>query len=289
MSVIDVLRKIGVLRAGSESYKGKGQILGDFYGAGQPGRSQAANDATTQASSAAPAVESARQAQAPRVSHSGRKIFFVLALIVAVLCVLVIFASAGLSLWSLLALLTWAGFVFYANGFAYGNRGAVGGAAGLFIAAMVLSFVFLAMGSPDVNKSASLGTSVSSGLTIGDVTWANVGEDKTLRPVSGDEFERGQVAGLVLRNVSGFEKGPDGKHWFDLSLRIEDAQGRVLFMQEGLLGEGGRGVLPDGIAESPFTYVDTGKLAPGRYSVELGIYDRLGNGKATARRALVVK
>lgn len=292
MNVIQLLKKLGILHAGSESYKGKGQILGEFYGSEEdkkgPEQTQKESREGTSESVDEPVGEPGVESRTSG-SHAGRKIFFWLSVVFGLLCVLIMFAASGATLWSLLTLLTWAGFSYYAGMYAFAARGRTGTAAGLFLGAIVLSFVFLAIASPEVETVTSLDTSTQSGLHYEETVWASMLSDSTLQPMGSNEFSQGEGAALVLRNVGGFKQGGDGLHRFDMDVTVEDADGNTLIRTDDILGDNGHLRLPDGIAESPYTLINTADLGPGQYQVQLTIYDRIGSGRARVNRALVVK
>jgi len=184
MSLTDALRKLGILRTGAESYKGTNQTLGEFYDS--PARSDG-----KPADTPAPAV--ARTAPRGGVG-SGRKVFFILSLLIAALCVVVVTTVSGLSIWSLLTLLVWIGYVVYAASFAYGGSGRSVTVAGIFVLAVLLSLGFMAAVAPDVETTSTAGkstveTEARVGLEIDRIAWASVSPNEALYPISGNRYD----------------------------------------------------------------------------------------------------
>lgn len=118
----------------------------------------------------------------------------------------------------------------------------------------------------------------------------NPSTDK-IEPVSEPVFAQGDIVALVLINVGKFKKGSDGLHRFDMDMEVKNSRGRVIGSKRNLLGEEGHLLLADDIAGSPYGSIDTNivNLQPGRYSIKLTIYDKVGGGRVSSSKTFTLR
>lgn len=115
-------------------------------------------------------------------------------------------------------------------------------------------------------------------------------EDGQWKKVSDQVFQKGDIVGMVLLNVSGFKKDDSGKNWVELGVEIKDSEGNIVLSQEDLLGEAGKKVMENNTEESLIGLVDTSKeLEPGKYHFKLKVYDKIGGGKIESTRSFTLK
>jgi len=128
-------------------------------------------------------------------------------------------------------------------------------------------------------------TSVSLGLKFEKSIMAKE-VDGQWHKVSDQVFQKGDIVGLVLLNVSGFKKDDGGKNWVELGVEIKDSEGNVVLSQEDLLGEAGKKEMENNVEESLVGFVDTNKeLEPGKYHFKLKVYDKIGGGTIESTRS----
>jgi hypothetical protein len=276
MGVLDFLRKIGVLQYGAKTAKGRGAegyMLDDAWKYEKGGSQKKVGPASGGQRTTNPV---------------GRQVFFWIALIVGVLSTLIVWAGADIG-WMLATLIVWAAYMYYAKRFAFDGAYYPGSAAGLFTMALVASFVFLAFGTGGVTTSGGIGTSV--GLDYEDARLALMQPDGTLNLLEGDVVPHGEKLALVFLKVGKFKEGSDGRHWFDLDMDLSDAEGERIYAQEGILSASGQGRerLGGGVAQSPFTFINTAMLEPGQYRFKVTIRDRIGTGHASVTRRFEVR
>jgi hypothetical protein len=221
------------------------------------------------------------------INPVGRKVFFWIALVTAVLCTLAVWAGSGI--WGMLAtLLVWVAYMYYAKRFAFDGAYYRGGAAGLFIVALVTSSVILGFGTGGLGTSS---TGISVGLDYEDARLALMQPDGTLNLLEGSVVPHGDKLALVFLRVGTFKEGRDGRHWFDLDMELGDAAGKQIYAQEGILSASGQGHqrLEGGIAKSPYTFINTALLKPGQYRFKVTIRDRIGSGHASVTRRFEIR
>jgi hypothetical protein len=133
-------------------------------------------------------------------------------------------------------------------------------------------------------------TSTSKGISIEKSELARIDENNQIIPTEDKTFKRGEDVHYILHNVGKFKEGEDGLHWLDMDLEVTDQDGNMILDAKEMLGENGHIKLEGGYASSPYgTFKTTGDLEPGRYRIKLIIYDRVGNGKATASSTVVLE
>ena len=93
-----------------------------------------------------------------------------------------------------------------------------------------------------------------------------------------------------MTHVGEFKVGDDGKSWIDLDMKVTGPNKESVLDQKNLLGEGGKTVLTNGYAESPYgVFSTTPQLPPGKYDVAVTIYDRLGEGSTSATKTVTLE
>jgi ABC-type anion transport system duplicated permease subunit len=134
MKVLDVLRKLGIVRYGAKAAtytSGKDMpaefLMDDVY--------NAQKDLTTR-------QDMARMAEGLKKS-SGRKVLFWVTVALAVLALLLLTAAGGLSIWLVGAVCLWAGLLSLTHKFAYGGQYSYGGVIALVLIALVASFILM--------------------------------------------------------------------------------------------------------------------------------------------------
>ncbi|MGB5984805.1 MAG: hypothetical protein WBG37_05820, partial [Desulfobacterales bacterium] len=140
-------------------------------------------------------------------------------------------------------------------------------------------------------SNASSPDSVQAGLDMDRALIVGVDAYETLMPVEPPIFFSGETVALLMLNVGPFTPGSDGRHWFDMDLKLATEKGDLLYSQQGVLGTAGHGVLPDGRAQSPYAYFDrTRDLPPGKYLATLRIYDKIDTQRrAEVKRPFILK
>jgi hypothetical protein len=133
-------------------------------------------------------------------------------------------------------------------------------------------------------------TSTSRGISIEDSELARIDEENQIIPAADKTFKRGEDVHYILYNVGKFKKGEDGLHWLEMDLEVTDQDGNIILDAREMLGENGHLELEGGYASSPYgTFQTTEKLEAGKYKIKLTIYDRVGNGKATASSTVILE
>ncbi|MBI4896168.1 MAG: hypothetical protein HY832_01335 [Candidatus Aenigmarchaeota archaeon] len=141
-------------------------------------------------------------------------------------------------------------------------------------------FVLVVVAIAGCTSSVQTGTSV--GLTIEDSFLALQDAQGTLILVEGNTFTRGQSVNFVFMNVGEFEKGSDGKNWFDIDLAVTGPDGKSVLSQQGMLGENGHIALDGNVAASPYAgFPTTASMPTGTYQVTMIIKDKVGGTSAT--------
>ncbi|MBN2542264.1 hypothetical protein JXI42_05315 [bacterium] len=99
----------------------------------------------------------------------------------------------------------------------------------------------------------------------------------------------GESVGIVLINVSGFEKNDEGMNRFEMDMEVIDPTGNVAVQQDEVLGFKGWRNLEDNVATSPSVLLTISpEYPPGIYEFKVTIYDQVGTGKATASKTFEV-
>jgi hypothetical protein len=132
-------------------------------------------------------------------------------------------------------------------------------------------------------------TSLSVGLSVDDAVLAAKTDDQW-QVVEDNVFQRGDIIGLVMLNVSGFKKGEDGLNWMDLDLVVKGPDGAVILDEKELLGEAGHIDMPDNTAKSPVgSFYTTDELEPGDYVIKVTLYDKVGKGSTTHTKKIILE
>ncbi len=134
MKVLDVLRKLGIVRYGAKAAtwtSGKDMpaefLMDDVY--------DAQKDLTTK-------QDVARVAEGLKKS-GGRKVLFWVTVALAFVALLFLTAGGGISIWLLGALCLWAGVLSLTYQFAYGGQYSYGGVIALLVVALLASFILM--------------------------------------------------------------------------------------------------------------------------------------------------
>lgn len=139
--------------------------------------------------------------------------------------------------------------------------------------------------SPTVNTTSS----TSSQLSFKKSLFVKKGADGKVIPVESSIFQRGENVTLVLLKTGKFKKGADGKNWLDLDMHVKTPQGKILASQQSLLGDQGKVVLKDDIADPNGTVNTTPKVEPGVYQMTLNVYDRIAGTQISETKAFTLK
>jgi hypothetical protein len=146
------------------------------------------------------------------------------------------------------------------------------------------------LSSPTTTSSSLPSQDVSAGLVAEQVVLARNTTSRKLEPVIDGVFQRGESVNLVLLNVKGFQKGPDGKNSFDIDIQVKDPKGKAILSRQRLLGIGGQRDLPDNIARSPYGIFNTTEAYPtGEYKITLKLYDKVSNRSLTVNRTITLQ
>lgn len=122
-------------------------------------------------------------------------------------------------------------------------------------------------------------SSVSYNLDYQRAVLARKNADDKLSVVKDGVFKKGEKIYFVLMNVGKFKPGKDGLNWFDIDVKVTDANGKVVFQKENMLGDNGHVKLEDNTAKYPHVFIETPKEAEtGKYKMQMKIYDKVGTG-----------
>jgi hypothetical protein len=133
-------------------------------------------------------------------------------------------------------------------------------------------------------------TSTSGGLSFQQAVLAKMAKSGKLTRVDNGKFERGDSIYLVLFNVGEFKQGEDGLNWFDVDAKVTDPSGKVILLKKEMLGEHGHIKLQNNTLKSPHIYFKTSTaLPPGKYSIYMTIYDKLGKGRVSVSRTFELR
>jgi hypothetical protein len=134
MKVMEVLRKLGIVRYGVKSgtYTGMKDRPAEFF---MEGVFNAAHDLTTKGD--------LHRAAAAVKSLGGRKVFFWIALVLGAFALLILAAASGLTAWFFADLILWGAFIALLRQFAFGGRYSFVAMTILLVVLVVASLMFL--------------------------------------------------------------------------------------------------------------------------------------------------
>jgi hypothetical protein len=291
MSVLDLLRKLGILRYGAKA--------GTYRSAADQPDELFMDDVYDSKKDLVHKEDFS--AVAARGDHTGRKVFFWIALVLGWLMVALTFAMSGLSAWSTLALLLWAAFLVYARRFAFADRGSAGLVTAAFVGTVAAATALIFLGAPGATFTAHVDVAPPQpddaavapprpgGLAFERTVLARSTKSGSLEAVDDGVFNQGDVVHMVLVNVRGFQAGEDGRHWYDMDVVITGPDGNVVLSGQDVLGETGHVALPDGVASTPYANMRSAGAPPGKYTFTITIRDKIGGGSATATREFVIR
>ena len=139
MKILDVLRKLGILRYGAKSatYTSMKDRPAEFY---MEGVFNAEKDLTTR--------EDVQNAAAAVKSLDGRKIMFWAVLPLGAFALLLFVAGSGLTVWFGVDVLLWGGFIALLRQFAYGGRYSFPAMIALLVVLVFASLLLLGAAAP---------------------------------------------------------------------------------------------------------------------------------------------
>ncbi len=163
-------------------------------------------------------------------------------------------------------------------------RGLVGllgvGAIALFVATAekpTINWGFLLKGGHEV-------VSVDDGLAIGEAVMVKLdeeGEPIFMRDKANPVFSRGEQVIFAFLDTGPFEKGEDGKYWFEMDIEVTGPDGEVVMDKKESLGGAGHMELEDGYAAEPNgVFIGSPYSEIGDYNFKLTVYDKVGTGRA---------
>lgn len=150
------------------------------------------------------------------------------------------------------------------------------------ITALIIGVLLLA-GGCEVETSTSFGLDVQDSILAKDVggTW---------EPMDGNTFQRGDVVGIVLLNVQGFEEGEDGLNEMELDIKVTGPDGEVVLEKQNMLEEAGHVNLENNVAKTPVgSFTTTPDLEPGQYRMKVTIRDEVGGGSASKSKTFALE
>jgi hypothetical protein len=131
---------------------------------------------------------------------------------------------------------------------------------------------------------------LSAGLSYGKAVFARKDAEGRMDPLDAAVFNRGEEVHLLYLNVGRFSKGPDGRHAFDIDMEVKGPDGEIVIARKDMLGEEGHIVLDDDIAGSPYaTFFSTITNAPGAYTMQVTIRDKIGNAQVSVTKQFALK
>ena len=155
---------------------------------------------------------------------------------------------------------------------------------------LVAFVVLIAAGIPLVAYMSKPIPTFRQGLSFEKSVFAKVSDDGKVTLLEKPEYERGEKVHFALMNVGKFQKDLEGKDWVDMDLEIRDSNGKWVFAHKSLLGKAGHLALKGDMAESPTgVFTATASLKPGNYSLQLTVFDKIGNTKARDTGVFIVK
>lgn len=141
----------------------------------------------------------------------------------------------------------------------------------------------------DPSPTVSSTLSASSQFSFKKSLFVKKGADGKFVPVEDSIFHRGEDVTLVLLKTGKFKKGSDGKNWLDMDMYVKTPQGKILASQKSLLGDQGKVVLKDDIADPNGTVNTTPKVEPGVYQMTLNVYDRVAATQLSETKSFTLK
>lgn len=137
-----------------------------------------------------------------------------------------------------------------------------------------------------VTKSFTL----SPGLSYQKTLFAKKGSDGALEPVRYATFSRGEMVNMIFIDVGKFKKGADGKHLFDIDIKVKNSDGKLIFQKEKMLGENGHILLENDIAKSPYGIFYTSiKMESGVYHMTMTIYDKISGEQVSVTKPFTLE
>lgn len=154
-----------------------------------------------------------------------------------------------------------------------------------YLAALIVLSILFTMLLPACRAS----TSLSVGLSVEDTVLA-VKTDDQWNVSESNVFQRGDIVGLVMLNVSGFKKGDDNLNWMEIDVQVKGPNGEIILDEKELLGEAGHMDMENNTAESPVgSFYTTPDLDSGEYVLTVTVYDKVGKGKATHSEKIILE
>jgi len=132
-------------------------------------------------------------------------------------------------------------------------------------------------------------SSLSVGLSAEDIVLA-IKTDGQWDVVESNVFQRGDIIGLVMLNVSGFKKGDDGLNWMEIDLQVKGPDGEVVLDEKELLGEAGHIDMENNTAESPLgSFYTQDDMPTGEYVMKVTLYDKVGKGNIAHSEKIIIE
>lgn len=154
-----------------------------------------------------------------------------------------------------------------------------------YLTALIVFTILFTMFLPACRSS----TSLSVGLSVKDKVLA-VKTDGQWNAAESNVFQRGDIIGLAMLNVSGFKKGEDNLNWMEIDVHVKGPDGEVILDEKELLGEAGHIDMENNTAESPVgSFYTSTELEPGEYIFTVTVYDKVGNGKVTHSEKIILE
>ncbi|MBU2524111.1 hypothetical protein KKG71_02875 [Patescibacteria group bacterium] len=133
-------------------------------------------------------------------------------------------------------------------------------------------------------------TSTAVGLEYEKAVFAKANEDGSYQVLDSNVFQRGESVYLIFVNVGKFKKGEDNMHMFDMDIEVTDSDGNIILEKKAMLGEEGHLELANDTADSPYgVFTSSAELTAGEYSMKLSIYDKIGTGKASVKKTIILE
>ncbi len=150
---------------------------------------------------------------------------------------------------------------------------------------LILLMLISTLVFPACRGSASLSVSLSAE----DIILA-VKTDEQWNVVESNVFQRGDIIGLVMLNVSGFKKGDDGLNWMEIDLQVKGPDGEVVLDEKELLGESGHFDMENNTAESPLgSFYTQNDMPTGEYVMKVTLYDKVGKGSIAHSEKIIIE
>ncbi len=91
-------------------------------------------------------------------------------------------------------------------------------------------------------------------------------------------YQKGDEIFLVLSDVGTFARGDDSLNRAEMKMIVKNGVGQVISMRDKLFGSRGHGNFTNNILQSPYaSYSSDSKDQPGKYSMQIVIYDMVKN------------